>query len=434
MLPILNQSFWRDEAFSALLSEKSPLEIIRLTSHDVSPPLYYIILHYWMILFGNNEVSIRSLSLLFHLLTVCAVFFVSRKLIRSLWGQLLITSTALLNPFLIQYAFEARPYSLLAFLTILAVYAISIKKYILASIVLGIAILTHNFAVFTFIAIVCWWLMVNRANIPLKKSLNLITVPILSLLIWGGVMWSQWIKVAQGFWITQSTSSIFLHTLETYSKGDLSYSIQPLFYMVSLIVLFFAFSYWVWYDRKEENSSILLIFLAGIIPVFITYFISALFAPIYHERYLIATDPLFILLAGYSLYRLYEYNTRIRTILIAFIAIYVALLIQGSEQIIGSSTKPAINYSVNQILARASDNDVIIPKDFLNFLETKYYVERSGRKIKTYAYSSTGKIPFYIGTIVFEPQDIVSSYPKNKKIWEVEPDGGFSLLKIPLAK
>lgn len=428
MLPILNQSLWRDEAFSALLSEKSPLEIIRLTMHDASPPLYYILLHYWVIFFGNNEVVLRSLSLLFHFLTVIVVFLIARTLIKSVWGQILVALATLLNPFLLQYSFEARPYSLLAFLTVIVVYLIYKRKYILSSILLAFAIFTHNFAIFTFIAIVSWWFFSHKSNLHIKELFKFIGLPVISILLWGSILWSQWVKVAQGFWIKQSSSSIFLNSLEKYSKGDLSYEAQPMLYTFTLILLFFTFSYWMWRERKEENFLIPLIFFIALIPTLITYFISALFIPIYHERYLIATVPMLIFLIGYSLSKVYESNAAIRTILIAFIAVYIMLLVQSSEQIIGSSTKPAINYGVSQILSKANNGDVIVPESNLNFLETKYYIKRSGRNIKVYAYSPDKNIPFYIGGILFEPHEIITEMPKNQKVWQIKPDGGYEQL------
>src|SRR5260221_5115456 len=134
MLPILNQSFWRDEAFSVLLSEKSPWQIITLTIKDESPPLYSLLLHYWMLLFGKSEAAVRGLSFLFHILLVVTVFLIARKLTKQVIPQVLITAAALFNPFLLQYAFEARTYSLLALITTLAVYFIIIRKYWLAGI------------------------------------------------------------------------------------------------------------------------------------------------------------------------------------------------------------------------------------------------------------------------------------------------------------
>jgi len=68
----LVQSLWRDEAFSILLSERSPLWFI---TKVFDPPLYYILLHYWMKIFGESEIATRSLSILgFALATVVVIY------------------------------------------------------------------------------------------------------------------------------------------------------------------------------------------------------------------------------------------------------------------------------------------------------------------------------------------------------------------------
>lgn len=435
MLPILNQSLWRDEAFSILLAGKNPLDIIRLTMHDVQPPLYYIFLHYWIAIFGNNEVVLRSFSFFLHLLTVLVIFFIARKLIKSTIAQVAIAFAALLNPFLLQYAFEGTGYTLLAFLTVLAVYLVVIKRYLAASIVLAMGILTHNFGVFNFFAFGVWWLFANRNDLKNKAIQNdavmFLAFPIASIIIWGTVMWHQWVQVSQGFWITQTTSSIFLHSFEMYSRGDLNYLVQPMIYTITTVLCFFAFSYWINRDKKEEETKIpSLLFFVFLIPVLITYVISSLFTPIYHERHLIAADPMLILLIGYSLWKVYEANTQLRMILVAFIAIYIMLLVQGSEQIVATSTKPAINYGVSQILSKAQTGDVVIPQSNLNFLETKWYVQKNGGTIPVYAYVPPGgSIPFYIGSVLFEPQEIITQMPKSTRVWQIKGDGGYELLK-----
>lgn len=430
MLPILNQSIWRDEAFTLLLSEKSPLEIIKITIQDTSPPLHYLILHYWMIIFGNSEVSSRGLSFLFHFLTTLTVFFIARKLVKNTAIQILISLTVLFNPFLLQYAFEARSYSLLAFLTTLAVYFALSKRSLLAGLVITLAIFTHNFAIFSFIAFLVWFIYAHEHTIrtEIGKFLKFAILPSIAILSWGSIIYTQWTKVATDFWIKQTTSSTFIHSFEQFTRGDIYYPTQPMLYTITLILCLFAFSYWVWKHKEEEGEALSLIFFVAVIPLLVTYIISALFAPIYHERYLIGTTPMLAIFVGWSLYKLYINNKKVRNLLIGFVGIYLVLLIQSSEQIVSTTTKPAINYSVNQVLSKAIDGDIIIPEDQLNFLEVKYYVKRSGSTIPVYAYNSGGKIPFYLGAVLFEPQEIMRRYPENNKVWQIKADGGYNLI------
>lgn len=428
MLPILNQSYWRDEAFSVLLSLKNPLDIIQSTSRDVSPPFYYLILHYWMLLFGTQEVSVRTLSLLFHVLTVVIVFFITRNIFRTIAGQILVSLITFFNPFLLAYAFEARPYSMIAFLTVLAVYLAIKKRLFLLGIVLGLGILTHNFFFFTFCGFIFWWFYTNRKRVSIKLAVSFVSFPLLSILLWGGVLWTQWAKVAGGFWIKTPTNTIFLHTVEVFSQGSATYLAAPMLFTFSLLLFFFAFSYWIVKDTYENTHIPLLFAFVGIIPIIITYFVSVFFAPIYHERYLIGSLPVLLLLTGYSLYHLFVERKSLRYIIVACVAVYAMMLWQTAEDVTKTTTKPAINYGVKQILLKAQPGDIIVPKDILNFLETKYYVQQSGAPIPVYAYAPDGKIPFYIGSILYEKSEIIQSMPKDRRIWEIEPDGGHTLL------
>lgn len=427
MLPILNQSLWRDEAFSLLLALKQPMDIIQTTARDVSPPLHYIVLHYWLMVFGNSEVVARSLSLFFQAGTGVVGFFIFWKLTRSWVGSTLVAVAILLNPFLLQYAFEARAYSMLAFLTVTAVLLVILKRYFLAGLVLGLSILTHNFAVFNTVAFFVYFLLLFKKKFFCSQTLAFFAIPTLTILLWGAVIWNQWTKVAGGFWIEQTSSSIFIHTFELFSSGDLGYLMQPMVYTVTILIVFFAFSYWIWKSKKEESSIPLLFACLAFIPIVITYIISTYFTPIYHERYLIASLPMFILFCGYSLFGLYIGKKTVSLVLTVVISLYILLLVQASEQVTATSTKKSINWGVTQVLSQAQPGDIIIPQSYLNYLEVLYYVKQSGKNVPVYAYSKTGKVPFYIGSVLYDPAFILTSYPKLNRIWEIAPDGGYKL-------
>jgi len=433
MLPILNESFWRDEAFSALLSQHSPLDIIRLTAKDQSPPLYPILLHYWMLLFGTTETAIRTLSLLFHFGTVIIIFFLIKKLTKSFYASLLTALAVLLNPFLLQYAFEARTYSLLAFTIAAAIYFLSLEKFWLAGIFLSLGILSHNFALFTTASIAVWWVYTQKMNVAknMKKTISLFLFPAIAFFAWGMVIWNQWVRVGHEFWIKPVTSAIFLETFESFTRGDLNYPARHFLVLVSLMLVFFAASFWIWKKTKETNHFASLLFFASLGPIVIAYTISALFAPIFFDRYLIASVPLFISLVAFSLFRFVKENPAKQMAIVVFLSCLGAFLLYASEQVLNSYQKPAINWAVSQVIEKAKPGDVIIPKDVLNYMETRWYVQESHANIPVYAYAPTGKIPFYIGSVLFDPNKIIKVYPTNTTIWEIEPDGGYKMLYLP---
>lgn len=426
MLPILHQSIWRDEAFSLLLSLKSPLQIIQVTARDASPPFFYILLHYWLQIFGNNEVVARSLPFLLHVFTACAVFFAARKLVLNYKASTVLFLAVLFNPFLVQYAFEIRPYTLLALLTVASFYFLISGKRILAGFFLALTLFTHNFALFNICAFALWFLYSEHKQFRIRRVIEFAFFPVIAFSLWESIIWAQWIKVAEGFWIKPATSSIFLHTLEKFATGDVLYPTQNILFLFSFILLSLAIGYWV-QIKKPHDTKIMLVSLLVFIPILITYLISALFSSIYHERYLIASLPFLILLVGYSVARLYGINTVVRPAILIILGMYGILLIQSSEYMVNIITKPAINYAVDQVLQQAQPRDIIIPQSNLNYLETLYYVTQRGKNIPVYVYAQDGKIPFYIGAVLFEKSHLLTAYPKNQRIWEIIPDGGYRL-------
>ena len=73
------ESAWIDEAYSILLSSKSIKDIFIGCINDQHPPLFYIILKFWM---GNsiNVTRARLLSAFIGTINIIQVFFILRNL------------------------------------------------------------------------------------------------------------------------------------------------------------------------------------------------------------------------------------------------------------------------------------------------------------------------------------------------------------------
>src|SRR5436305_15257679 len=73
----LSGQFWMDEALSVGISSHSLTSIPGVLRHDGSPPLFYLMLHVWMSVFGSSERATNAMSLLFAALTVPAAAWVA---------------------------------------------------------------------------------------------------------------------------------------------------------------------------------------------------------------------------------------------------------------------------------------------------------------------------------------------------------------------
>ena len=163
----LNQSLWLDEGIQWWAVTTFPLKhlITEYIKGDFNPPLFHIMLYFWVKLFGDSEIALRLPSVLFGLGTVWFTY----KL-----GGLKAALLAATAPLLIYYSQEARMYSLTAFTATATLYFF-IKKsklYILTAILM---LYSHYLT----------WLL-----IPVLLSLPTLLV-LLSLLPWLPILLSQ---------------------------------------------------------------------------------------------------------------------------------------------------------------------------------------------------------------------------------------------------
>src|SRR3954454_15525983 len=151
--------FWIDEGISTGIADRAIGAIPHALREDGAPPLYYMALHYWLKLAGDSEAGVRSLSLFFALLAIPAAFWAGRAIWGSRRAAWMAAVLMAFNPFLSQYAQEARMYTLIALLAIpvvtcfLRAYAIDLderRRPWIAGFALSLAasLYTHNWSIF----------------------------------------------------------------------------------------------------------------------------------------------------------------------------------------------------------------------------------------------------------------------------------------------
>ena len=113
---------WLDEAFSLLLSMKPTSEILFHTARDVHPPLYYLMLHEWIKVFGNGAFAARSLSVFFGVVSVALGIWLSHLLLPRRAAMLASILLAIF-PAAVRYSQEVRMYSFLGALMLGATIA-----------------------------------------------------------------------------------------------------------------------------------------------------------------------------------------------------------------------------------------------------------------------------------------------------------------------
>jgi mannosyltransferase len=159
----LDAGFWIDEAIAVGIASHDPGEIPGLLRQDGSPPLYYLLLHGWIGLVGTGEAATRALSLVFAAVAVPASWWAGSVVGGRRAGAVAAAIVAVC-PFLTHYAQEARMYTLVAVLSLVATAAFVRGRPVVLVVALTLLLYTHTWGVFLFAAFGLVWLVRDRSR------------------------------------------------------------------------------------------------------------------------------------------------------------------------------------------------------------------------------------------------------------------------------
>lgn len=300
---------WYDEAYSLLLAEGSPAYIWATTARDVHPPLYYVLLHFWMLLFGNGVLAARSLSALADVgtLLLCIKLMSLVTTRRATWMAALLLA---LLPMSARYSQEVRMYTLLGFwlmgATVALVCWIKVpdqKRYpVFYVLLMTAAFYTHYFAALcVLVHWLCWWrtwedgrptAISFRAWIVANSAIVVLYLP------WIPYFIDQLLRMDGLEWIpplTWQTALTFVWQL--VMMGD-SASYSSFWRVLPWVFIVVCAATMLLKARHERPFSVLLVSYF-FVPV-LTVFLVSLIVPVFNARYLVfaaAALPLIVALA-----------------------------------------------------------------------------------------------------------------------------------------
>lgn len=154
------ENLWTDEAFTAhhANSETFSELIDNVAKTEAAPVGYYVFLHSWVKMFGDSEISLRTPSLIFGILSVLVLFILTRRVFSN---SVALVASALMSTSMLQvlYSQEARIYGLFTLLSLISTYLFTewyskksskplIVLYILS---IALAMYTNYLAIFLII-------------------------------------------------------------------------------------------------------------------------------------------------------------------------------------------------------------------------------------------------------------------------------------------
>lgn len=316
---IEQKNVWFDEVYSWKLSQESFTQIVALSSGDIHPPLYYIILKIWMMVFGDSVFAIRFLSVTLSMLSLIFIYKICNLIFKDSLQTFLVIFLYAVSPLNIYYSQEARMLNLNLLLCLGSIYYFiqlinnyGKKNSFFYVIFSFLALYTHYFASFIIFTEFLIILFEYRSKVLskqiFKKILWKIVIAVLLFLPWIPVFVSQTSKgqawrSQQGIW--KVTVGVYEYFREMFFSYYAAYESNLVIYIVTVltvfIILFFIYRLIKFYksnDRKDKH--LFYISLLFLVPLLIATIISFR-QSILLSRYLSILVPL-ILIAKVGLY------------------------------------------------------------------------------------------------------------------------------------
>jgi len=365
------QSLWLDEALSLLFASlpfKTSIGAILLDG--VHPPLYYLLLRFFLYM-GQSEEVLRLPSAMFGVLSVPLVY----KIGRLCFGQkvgLVSTFFLSLSPFHIWFSQDARMYAMVMFFALGSMYFFlratreNTWRFWAGLVIFStLAYGTHYFALqialMQFAFILCRFQILHRV---LRKWAICQCLAFLPLIPWLIAYFSQHVVALGIGWITRPTLLAPFQTLWDFSsnyRGPLT----PIGLLLLGLVLLQGF---LSRQPAHRDHKLLLALWLGL-PIVVTWLISQR-RPIYHSRYLIVALPAYLVLLAYGVVSVPNRISKwALTITLVAIMASSSIRLYFDPIFLKQDWRGATNY----IRSSAQANDVIGVERFEDIPALKYY-------------------------------------------------------------
>ena len=355
----------------------SPARVVRaVLLSDTSPPLYYLLLYGWTLLFGTSDLMLRLFSIACSLACLPLLVAIARRT----GGKGAVFASCVLfvcSPLSIYYSTEGRMYSLL-WLCVLATTLLSlilrehggsIAIYMLWVVASAAGFLTHYFFVFPWLAIVAY-LLVRPGRLSRLRLAWCLVVAAMLILPWylelpeSLASWritKDWLKwQPRGFdplWATSNNFVQFFSGGSVLSGSRLMSTTTAAIAALALFAVVAAAMAWRLRSRMFHGGRLLLwlLFVATCTGPLVFDFVRHSYTAAF-PRYVIAALPAAYLLAGAGLACLGQRTRAIMLVLIVLAWAPNVLSIYGNQ----SRNWQPIREISHSFCANSSSSDLIL--------------------------------------------------------------------------
>lgn len=419
---LLNGSLRLDESQSLFQSSRNASGVLKLVAEDVHVPLFHLILHFWLQMFGNDIAVARIISLIFFIVAIVGTYHLGALVYSRRVG---LTAAVLmsLSPFMNWYGNELRMYTMLAAVTVInqyffvRVYHENKRAYWIGytlSAVIGIY--THYFFWLVLVTEGLFYIL-SRNDFPrrsFKRFLATATTLVVAIAPWLGYVYILGFASNTRPSLVPPSSIDLFNTYSQFLFGFQDDHINTLLiaiWPVTVLLIFLALQ-----KNRQLNRETLFFVMMAVVPVAGAFVLSLTLQPFFLSRYLIVALPSLFLTIG-AVFSMYtpKVGSLLRTGFVVASAAAFMVMVWNPATPVKENYAEANAY----LSSNAQVQDVIIVSAPFTIYPFEYYY-RGDAKLSTlpaWDRFESGAIPAFYEEAL--PEEVKNANDSYRKAWLV---------------
>jgi mannosyltransferase len=375
----INQPFWYDEAYTAMLVQLPFNDMMTATINDVHPPTWYLITRAFTSWMGVNEFTLRLPALLLGLLAIYLAWRLARNFLGDT-GALIVAGLMAVAPFEIYYSNEARMYALLTVAVLTATVGIIERRWWLAALGVCLTLYSHNLAIIylPMLGLLAWW------RVGFRKAATWIAIGMLPWLAWlpFAIRQATMIDVANGgYWVSDVANNKIALQLDNINALLFTQFSQDWIIPVNILITCCLVAFPIIEAIRRREQFALSFALMAFGPVVCSGIISTIWQPISIARTLAGCLPAWLCLITWWITRPRRWDDA-RLVLIGLCAFLwiapLAAFYSTYDRSMGMKDTMA------WLTDNSSSDDVVCHVDSSSVVLTKFYYKKGNAVILSY--------------------------------------------------
>jgi 4-amino-4-deoxy-L-arabinose transferase-like glycosyltransferase len=418
----LGRSVWFDEAYSGYIARQRLTDIVTITAQDMHPPLYYVLLKAWSQVFGCTDYAMRSLSILFGVVTIVFVYHLVKRT-SGIWAGTLCALAISIMPLFVHYGQEMRMYTMMTAVVFAASYVLvgamereRLVDWLGYGVLVGVGMWIHYFAALVWLAHLAWLVWIYRKRVFQKSIVLSYVVALLLFAPWMPAVVSRFIiNDLVDSWVDplslQQTADFFG---ATFFARQITLSITGLV----LVGVWACAGYFVVRYRASLTGLGVVGFMA-VVPVLLLAAVSV-FRPEFVNRYLLPSAVSIVILLVVSISKL-----PVKQLLVVFTA-FAAVWGYFSVRVTQVEPTDDMKAFVSQLAdLSGSEDQVILTRWYRAYFDLSFYA--NGRVMFLPEFVEDSATWGLRAPPMKDGLDVAVSYAAllsdGARIWDVAPDG-----------